>query len=182
MTQWECFIKAHHSPFGLNLSATESAAMRFNPALTSQSSDSPVLAGLLCGHERCDALFTDIEDYELHAAELHDGVVLAKTCAVREVVDSCGTRELALVPDDGQFRSRMTRQCQINTFLSSQTTSNGPSRCTLLLQRRPQRPPVPRTTKDSHRRRRSRHHISQFPRRTATRVLELHRPALVPHV
>jgi len=70
-------------------------------ASDSHSPDSPALAGLRCNHEHCDILFSDIEDCEQHAYELHDGVVLAKTCTVREMMDKQGNTKLVLVPDNG---------------------------------------------------------------------------------
>jgi hypothetical protein len=83
---------------GLSKTDITTTMARKPPSLTS-----PVLAGLRCGHDRCGALFSDFEDCEQHACELHDGVVLGNTCAVREMEDVSGKKVLVLVLDDGQW-------------------------------------------------------------------------------
>jgi carbonic anhydrase len=62
----------------------------------------PVLAGLLCGHTNCGALFSDLDDFNSHAEQSHAGAILANTCAIQELENSSGQVELVLVVDESE--------------------------------------------------------------------------------
>jgi carbonic anhydrase len=62
----------------------------------------PVLAGLICGHANCGAVFSDLDDFNSHAQQSHAGTVLTKTCALQELEDASGKVELVLVVDESE--------------------------------------------------------------------------------
>jgi hypothetical protein len=69
--------------------------------------DLPIIAGLVCGHPDCGALFSDLDDSIVHADNCHAGTLVVNTCAIQEVIDVAGEVNLVLVrgePDqDGEW-------------------------------------------------------------------------------
>jgi hypothetical protein len=68
-----------------------------------------VISGLMCGHENCYALFTNLEDSEEHANSLHDGELRAVTSGIYEHDTDSGKKKLfrVLNGDDGEYDAKM---------------------------------------------------------------------------
>jgi hypothetical protein len=60
----------------------------------------PVLAGLVCVHANCGALFSDMEGSNSHAETCHAGKAMANTCAIQELENASGGVELLLVVEE----------------------------------------------------------------------------------
>src|SRR5438876_12302722 len=60
----------------------------------------PALAGLICGHSNCSALFSDLDKSISHAEECHSGNHVVKTCSIQEVKNESGDTTLVLVSEE----------------------------------------------------------------------------------
>lgn len=63
----------------------------------------PVISGLLCSHEDCYALFSNLNDCEEHALKAHSGKVAAVTCGIYECpLKSGGIRLYRVLDEEGE--------------------------------------------------------------------------------
>jgi hypothetical protein len=75
----------------------------------------PVLSGLICSHEGCNALFSSMDDAEAHARADHGGKIAANTCGIYERTLGNGQIKLYRVLDDSEDGEPMISLDEINT-------------------------------------------------------------------
>jgi hypothetical protein len=62
----------------------------------------PVLAGLICRHANCGAVFSKLDDSDSHAKTTHAGTVLVETCAIQELESANGSEVVLVLDEPGQ--------------------------------------------------------------------------------